>query len=460
MPLESDVHVPPGTDDETLVRWLSSGPRSGALRAVVCDLNGIFRGKRIPVANIPDARAGKVKLPLSTLFVDVWGNDTFESGLVLETGDRDGMLIPSERGMLPVDWLDAPGILLPCTMSDETGAPSPYDARNLLAEVTRRWQAHGWTPVCALEMEFYIHEPTTDTVSPPRRPDGAQLFSGDVFSLQDLDGFDAFLGDVYAASERFGIAVGQASSEVGCGQFELNFRHVADPLRAADDAQLFKYLVKGVAARHGLGATFMAKPYGDQAGSGLHVHFSVVDRNGANIFSNGTPEGSPLLGHAIAGLMQDMADSMLVFAPHFNSFRRVREGAHAPSQATWGLENRTVAIRVPAGGERDRRVEHRVAGADSNPYLVLATLLASALRGIEAQLQPPPPETGNSYDSDAPRLPVSWADAIQRFEESAVMEQLLGHELVHVFSAMKRQERDLFAARLSPFEVETYLDLI
>jgi glutamine synthetase len=247
---------------------------------------------------------------------------------------------------------------------------------------------------------------------------------------------------------------------VGCGQFELNFRHVADPLRAADDAQLFKYLVKGVAARHGFGATFMAKPYGDQAGSGLHVHVSLLDERGRNAFAGDTAEGSPLLRQAIAGLIADLPEAMLVFAPHFNSYRRVREGTHAPTQASWGYENRTTAIRIPAGRDEDRRIEHRVAGADANPYLVLATLLGSALRGVEEGLMAPPPLAGSGYEGDAPRLPTGWAEAIHRFEESEAMNAILGADLVRVFAATKRQERDLFAARLSPFEIETYLDLI
>ncbi|MEE4302256.1 MAG: glutamine synthetase family protein [Pseudomonadales bacterium] len=445
---------------QRLLAWLASGERPGALRAVVCDLNGIFRGKRVPLAAAGDALAGLVKLPVSTLFVDVWGDDALASGMILETGDRDGLLVPTERGLLPVDWLGVPAALLPCTMREESGGPSLLDGRNLLAAITARWQARGFTPVCALELEFYLHEPTTDSVSPPRRPDGARLTAGDVYSLQDLDGFEDFLGDVYAACDRFGIAVGQASSEVGCGQFELNFRHVADPLRAADDAQLFKYLVKGVAARHGFGATFMAKPYGDQAGSGLHVHFSLVDAAGHNAFAGDGPAGSPLLAQAVAGLITDMPDAMLLFAPHFNSYRRVREGSHAPTQASWGLENRTAAIRIPAGADADRRIEHRVAGADANPYLVLATLLGSALRGVEEGLVAPPPTQGSAYDGHAPRLPTGWAEAIHCFEESKAMRAILGEDLVRVFAATKRQERDLFAARLSPFEVETYLDLI
>jgi glutamine synthetase len=443
-----------------MLEWLATQGENCALRAVVCDLNGIFRGKRVPLESARRALEGALKMPLSTLFVDVWGGDALASGMVLETGDRDGHMRPTERGFLPVDWLGTPGVLLPCSMVDEAGKAYPIDARNLLASITERWHARGLKPVCALELEFYLHEASASTVQPPLRPDGARLSAGDVYSLQDLEGFDAFLGDVYAACRTFGIAAGEATSETGCGQFEINFNHVDDPLRAADDAQLFKYLVKGVAAKHDLGATFMAKPYGDDAGSGMHVHFSVVDDAGRNVFADDTGRGSPLLHAAIGGLIEDLPDAMLVFAPHFNSFRRFQDSSHAPTRATWGYENRTAALRVPSGPNESRRIEHRVAGADANPYLVLATILGSALRGIEEEATPPPPLEGSAYDSDAVRLPLSWADAIHRFGESDTMVDVLGAPLMRVFAAAKQQESDTFAAQLSTFEVETYLDLI
>lgn len=449
-----------GGDIDAQLRWLDERGEDCAVRAVVCDLNGIFRGKRVPRDAAAKALAGELRLPLSTLFVDVWGKDALASGMVLETGDRDGHLRPTARGLLPVDWLGTPGALLPCTMVDEAGVPYPNDARNLLEAVAGRWRARGLTPVCALELEFYLHEASAETVQPPLRPDGARLSAGDVYSLQDLEGFDAFLSDVYAACRAYGIAAGDATSETGCGQFEVNFTHVDDPLRAADDAQLFKYLVKGVAQRHGLGVTFMAKPYGDDSGSGLHVHFSAVDDDGVNVFAGPTPAGSELLHQAVGGLIEDLPDAMLVFAPHFNSYRRFRDSSHAPTRATWGYENRTAALRIPSGPDAARRIEHRVSGADANPYLVLATVLGSALRGMERAAVPPAPLEGSAYDTEGGRLPLSWADAIHRFERSEAMEDILGAALVRVFAAAKLQEAEGFAAQLSAFEVETYLDLI
>src|SRR5262249_30020903 len=162
-------------------------------------------------------------------------------------------------------------------------------------------------------------------------------------------------------------------------------------------------VVRGLARKHGFAATFMAKPYGDRSGSGFHVHFSLIDENGVNVFDNGTDEGAPILRNAVAGMLETMAQLALTFAPHENSFRRLVPGAHAPSSIAWGYENRTVAIRIPGGSPKARRIEHRVAGADANPYLVLASILGGALLGIERQLQPAGPITGDAYAIDLPQ---------------------------------------------------------
>lgn len=433
-------------------------PRS--VRAVVCDINGIFRAKRVPSRLAKKALDGKLKMPLSILFVDIWGNDVIASGHVLDSGDRDGVLRPTERGPLDLEWLDRPSSLLMCAMYTDRGVPFAADPRHALAAIVARYRERGLTPVCATELEFYLHDLDTDEISPPLRPGGSKLSANSVYSLQDLDGFESFLSDVYAACRRLGIQAEEAISENGCGQFEINLCHTDDVLRAADDAQLFKYLVKGVAARHGLGATFMAKPYGGEAGSGMHVHFSLLDGDGHNVFADGTPQGSPVLRAAVAGLLDALPASMLVFAPHYNSYRRLAPDSHAPTRATWGYENRTVAIRIPDGPDAARRIEHRVAGADSNPYLVLAAMLGAALDGIDAGASPPAPEAGNAYEGDATRLPASWEQALQAFEASAAMRGILGPLLAEVFAAAKRQEIDVFARELSSFEVTTYLDVV
>ena len=256
------------------------------------------------------------------------------------------------------------------------------------------------------------------------------------------------------------IPADTAISESGLGQFEINMMHTDDPLRAADDAWLFKMLLKGLARRHGFAASFMAKPYPDYSGNGLHTHFSVIDKNGVNVFDNGGPEGSELLRQAVAGCLAAMHDCTLIFAPHENSYDRLVPEAHAPNQICWAYENRTSAIRIPSGNPVARRIEHRVAGGDVNPYLMLAAILGAALIGIEEKMTPPPPITGNAYALDLPLLPDNWRDAIDVFEKSEVVARIFPRELIRNLVMTKRQELR-YMDELSPEEkTEIYLDTV
>jgi glutamine synthetase len=256
------------------------------------------------------------------------------------------------------------------------------------------------------------------------------------------------------------IPADTAISEAGLGQFEINLMHQDDALRAADDAWLFKMLVKGMARRHGFAASFMAKPYEDYSGSGLHMHFSILDENGNNIFDDGGPRGTDTLRHAVGGCLAAMHDSTLVFAPHANSYDRLVPGAHAPTRICWAYENRTSAVRVPSGNPAARRIEHRVAGGDVNPYLTVAAILGAALMGIEDRIEPQAPITGNAYDLDLPQVPTDWGQAIEIFANSPLMPRIFPAELIRNLTLTKRQELH-YMAELSPSEqVEIYLDTV
>jgi glutamine synthetase len=249
-------------------------------------------------------------------------------------------------------------------------------------------------------------------------------------------------------------------SEAGPGQFEINMDHQPDALKAADDAWLFKILTRGLARSHGFAASFMAKPYPDYAGNGLHTHFSVLDEHGENIFDNGTAEGSETLHHAVAGCIKAMPGSMLVFAPHATSYDRFVPGAHAPTAAGWGYENRTTALRIPAGNPKARRIEHRVAGGDINPYLFLAAVLGAALDGIEQGQMPAPATKGSAYNADLPQLPQTWADAIEAFDTSPEIARIFPEELHQNFLATKRQELHYMKDLTDEERQDLYLDTV
>ena len=441
--------------------WLRKNPQVRTIRVAAADLNGQARGKRVPSRYADRVVEEGTRFPMSVLNLDIWGEDIDDSPLVYETGDRDGVLRPTERGFMPMPWLDAPTALLPIWMFHEDGRPFDGDPRHALRAVLERYKARGLTPVCAMELEFFLIDDSGRNLQVPTSPrSGKRRVAGEILSLRALDQFDVFFTDLYDACEEMDIPADTAISEAGLGQFEINLMHCDDALRAADDAWLFKMLVKGMARKHGFAASFMAKPYEDYSGSGLHVHFSVLDADGNNVFNDGGPSGTDTLRHAVAGCLKAMPGSALIFAPHANSFDRMVPGSHAPTGISWAYENRTAAIRIPSGNPAARRIEHRVAGGDVNPYLMLAAVLGAALNGIEDAKEPPAPITGNAYEVDLPQIPGDWISAIDAFETSPEVARIFPGELIRNFVLTKRQEVH-YMQELSPQEqVAIYLDTV
>ena len=445
----------------SISKWLDERPETGSVYACVCDLNGTLRGKRVPASQAVKVERGELRMPLSVVNVDIWGEDIAGSELVFESGDADGLCEYTGRELLPVTWTSEPTALAMLWMRREDGTPFEGDPRRALATVVERYAALGLVPVVATEMEFYLCDLGEARPQAPQSPvTGKRLDSDGVLSIDELQHFDAFLNDVYEACAAQDIPVDGAISENGAGQFEINMMHIADPLRAADDAILFKRLVRGIARKHGFVGTFMAKPYGERSGSGLHVHFSLVNEEGVNVFDDGGEQGSPLMLNAVAGLLATMHENTLTFAPHENSYRRLQPGAHAPTSIGWGYENRTAAIRIPGGNNKARRIEHRVAGADANPYLVLASILGGALLGIEQKMTPADAIAGDAYSQDLAQLPVNWVSAIEAFGNGAHVQQIFSKQLQTLLVDCKTQEMKRFAREVSDFEYHSYLEVV
>ncbi len=442
-----------------MLDWLKARPKIKNLRVGLCDLNGIMRGKLIPVEQAEKALTGGLRIPLSTTSVDIWGNDIADSRLVYETGDGDGVLEWTGRDILAMDWMDQPTGLIPLWMNQESGAPFSADPRQALAAVLKRYTELGLKPVVATELEFYLVDPTQTRPSAPKSPKtGKQLAANAVLSVDEIDHFDGFFNDVYAACADMGVPADAAIAEGGAGQFEINLIHRDDALQAADDATLFKRIVKGMASKHNVTASFMAKPYAERAGNGLHIHFSLLDENGNNVFNDGSEQGSKTMQYAVAGLLAAMPESTLIFAPHLNSYRRLQPHTHAPTNICWGYENRHAAIRIPGGAPVARRIEHRVAGADANPYLVLAAILAAALAGIKAEKLPSKPVDGDNFTTDLAQLPSDWQTAITAFADGKILPLVFSPLLRDLYSSCKTQESAIFAAQVTDFEFTTYLE--
>lgn len=444
------------------MNWLKEHPEVKTIRVAAADLNGVARGKRIPARYASKLLDEGTKFPYSVLNLDIWGEDVEDSPLVFESGDPDGLLLPTERGFLPMPWLDAaPTALLPLWMFHPDGTPYDGDPRQALARVVDRYKAAGLVPVVATELEFFLIDDSGKTLRVPPSPrSGKRRTGGEVLSLRALDAFDQFFTSLYDACESMDIPADTAISEAGPGQFEINLMHQSDPLKAADDTWLFKMLVKGIARSYGFAASFMAKPYEAFSGNGLHMHFSVLTEDGRNIFDNGGEDGTEALRHAVAGCLRAMPGSTLLFAPHENSYDRLVPNAHAPTGIGWAYENRTAAIRIPSGPPRSRRIEHRVAGGDVNPYLTIAVILGSALNGIQDGIEPPAPFKGNAYDKNLDQLPGDWGAAIEAFDTCPEIRRILPKHLIENYLMTKRQELHYMAELSDEETVELYLDTV
>lgn len=440
--------------------FLAAHPEVQSVEVVLTDLNGIFRGKWLPVSALDKVLDGKFKMSLTSVSADIWGRDV--PALCTKTGDGDGICTALEESIRPLPWLERPTAQMLLQLNTEDGTPWGYDPRVILRTVCERYRALGLTPVCAPELEFYLlleqRLPDGTPQIPDSRANGTCKIGGQLYSTEVMHEKAGLMHEIREACEAMGVPLEGLVKELAASQYELNLHHVPDPVAAADHAQFLKQAIKGVAKKHGYIATFMAKPFGDKDGNGFHYHVSLLDRSGSNVFDDGTARGSDILRHAVAGLAGTMTDCMLIFAPHHNSYRRLWRGVHGPLVPSWGYENRYVAMRIPNGDGASRRIEHRIAGADANPYLSLAAILAGMLHGIENRLEPEPPVNAGPRKTD-PVLPGNWFEALREFEQSQFIADSLGPEFQEAFREMKRFEQMEFTGAVNPLEYNTYLVL-
>jgi glutamine synthetase len=446
---------------KTVPSLLKNGSSLDNFRLVVCDLNGLLRGKRFPSESLKKIAKDGSRMPVSTSCIDIWGMDLLNSPYLFHTGDADGFVMPTESSLIPINWLDRPTAILPSSMYDDKGEPSPIDPRHVLDSVLKKYSMIGLRPVIAFELEFYLLDLQSNVPVIPKNPiSKKRLVSTSVLSIDELDAFESFFSDVSSACKEHKIPADTAISENGVGQFEINLKHTEDSLAAADQALFLKRIIKGVAQKHSLKASFMAKPFLDSAGNGMHLHMSILDKVGSNIFDSNSILGTKKLGNAIGGLISALKESTLVFAPHLNSYRRLKPGSHAPTSICWGYENRTASIRIPGGDSENTRIEHRVAGADANPYLVAAAILSAALSGIQKETKAPHPLEGDSYSQDLDQIPSDWLTAINLFKNGTFNKTVFSNTFIEVFSNLKQQEFKVFSDRMEDFEILTYLDCI
>ncbi len=437
--------------EDSIQTWLKEHAIED-VEAFVPDMAGAARGKVLPADKFG---TGELKLPEGIFAQTISGNYVDNK---FNVEDRDMILQPDPTTMRPVPWVTDPtaSIFVDCYRKD--GGPVDTSPRRVLRNVLDLYDKKGWTPVVAPEVEFYLinaHADANLAVEPPEGRLGRTETSKQPYSIDTMNDFDPFINDVYAYCEAQDISIDTLSQEMGPAQFELNFLH-GNAVELADQVFLFKRTVKEAAIAHEMHATFLARPISEEAGSALHIHQSVVDKNGRNIFSNEDGTVSPLFMSYIGGLQKYMPEALLIFAPYPNSYRRFLSYWASPVNLAWAVDNRTVGLRVPDCEPDARRVENRIAGSDVNPYLALAATLACGYLGMTESLIPDKSIEGSAYD-----LPFSLHrflyEAIDALDSSKAMRKMLGDKFVTLYCSIKKDECREFQEIVTPWEREVLL---
>ncbi len=442
--------------------FLEANPDIESVHIVWTDLCGVVRGKVLRRDEVVPAWKDGRFFPISALVLDTTGQDVPETGLVFDEGDRDMLLWPVSGSMVRIPWMETPSAQYVAHIRDLEGVPHYADPRNTLESMVNRFKSElDLTPVGAVELEFFLMDRKSALEGNPQAPKSLVNESRpqhyQAYLLQDVDDFAPFFKDLYAWCDVQNLPAKTLIAEYAPGQMEIVLRHRADVLKACDEAIMLKRVIKAAAERHGLCATFMAKPYAEWTGSGMHMHISLGDSEGKNAFAAEEPAENELLMHAIGGLKAAMAESMLIFAPNANSYRRFRRNSYAPVAANWGINNRTVSLRIPAGAASACHIEHRPSGADANPYLVMAAILAGMHYGITEKIDPGSPVVGNGYERRAKHIPGNWYEAIDAFYRASILKEYFGKPFVDTFCTLKEVEADRFYQEPIKRDFEWYL---
>ncbi len=426
------------------------------VEALVPDMSGIARGKIMPAHRYWQEQG--MRLP-EEIFLQTVTGDYPDDFSAVDPAEIDMVVRADPRTIRIVPWAQdvTAQVLHDCYYDDDS--PVEMAPRHVLRRVLALYEAKGWRPVIAPELEFYLVKPNTDAdypLEPPVGRSGRAEAGRQSYSIDAVNEFDPLFEDVYDYCEAQGLDLDTLIHEAGPAQVEINLNH-GDPLDLADQAFLFKRTVREAAMRHRMYATFMAKPMAHQAGSAMHMHQSVVDaESGLNVFSDADGNDTPLFHSHIAGLQKYAPAAMSIFAPNVNSYRRITRDHSAPINVQWGYDNRTAGLRVPLSPAQARRVENRVAGADANPYLAMAATLACGYLGMVEGLKPGAPMKGSAYDLPY-SLPRSLEASLQLLTECDALKETLGARFVVAYNAVKESEQEAYQHVISSWEREYLL---
>ncbi|MEM9549773.1 MAG: glutamine synthetase family protein [Pseudomonadota bacterium] len=432
------------------------GRRLDEVECIIADLPGIARGKAVPASKF--ARMANFHLPDSIFYQTItgdWGEAAGEEGFI----ERDMVLQPDMTTATAAPWTGDWTLQVIHDAYDRDGEPIPFSPRNVLRRVLSLYEAKGWKPVVAPEMEFFLVARNVDPaneIAPMMGRSGRPAAARQAYSMTAVDEFGPVIDDIYDFAEAQGFEIDGITQEGGAGQLEINLRH-GNPIKLADEVFFFKRLIREAALRHDCFATFMAKPISDEPGSAMHIHHSLLDMaTGQNLFSGPQGGDTDAFFHFIGGLQAHLPSAMAVLAPYVNSYRRYVKDQSAPINLEWGRDNRTTGIRVPLSDPQSRRIENRIAGMDCNPYLGIAASLACGYLGLMQEVRPSRQFRGDAYESDA-GIPQVMGQALDLFDGAVELHRVLGEEFARVYGIVKRAEYEEFLQVISPWEREHLL---
>lgn len=448
MAMMSDIPATP----EELTKWIGDHGID-EVECILPDQAGVAKGKVMPAEKF--TRFGPIFLPITIFLQCITGSYAEIDETWLNT-EHDLLLKPDLSTARLVPWTKEPSLQVIHDMFEQDGTPVGMAPRNVLRRVIELYRVEGWRPVIAPEMEFYLTKPNTDSdhlVEPPVGRSGRQGIGRQAYSISAVDEFEDLIEDIYGYADAQRIEIDTIIHEAGAAQLEFNFEH-GDPLLLADQVFVFKRTIREAAQRHGIYATFMAKPMEDEPGSAMHIHQSVTDvASGANIFSDPDGKPTPAFHSFIGGQQGYLKQATCLLAPYVNSYRRLIPGKSAPINLAWGADNRSAGLRIPTSSPDARRVENRVVGSDANPYLAIAASLACGYLGMKKGLKPTDPTNESAYEQQHD-LPHDLREALETFEACTSLHDVLGEEFSRIYLTIKRHELQEFMRVVSPWERE------
>ncbi len=436
-----------------------SSNRISEVECLVADMSGTARGKILPPKKFLSGHKSKgLRVPEEVFTLTINGRFVSDTNAVSDSA-IDIYMQPDVDTIRIVPWYTEPTAQVICDAFHLNHDPVTISPRHVLQRVLQLYKDKGWRPVVAPELEFYLVKKNFDPDYPLEAAvgrSGRKESGGQAYGIDAANDFDPIVEDIYDWCEAQELDVDTLSHEAGPAQLEINFNH-GDPLELADQVFLFKRTVRQAALKHDVYATFMAKPHENEPGSSMHIHQSVMDsKTGKNIFTGKDGQPSKLFLNHIGGLQRYLAGALPLLAPNVNSYRRLVPESDAPTNVHWATDNRTVSLRVPASDPANLRVENRVGGADSNPYLAFAASLACGYLGMVEKIKPSDPVTGSAYRY-AHTLPISLDEALDKLNYNKPLKQVLGEQFVEAYQDVKFQEMQHYRKVISSWEREFLL---